>query len=110
MCVSGIDVACFYDGFSINLWNCSDSVVFLVLFYPSMLSYWSTKALLGQFKFNGCSLNQRKYEIGFVNDYQNKIIFFFFKYVQYFHFNCIWYMVLETQLNKIRKINIQNFC
>jgi hypothetical protein len=39
-----------------------------------MLSYWSTKALLGQFKFNGCLLNQRKYEIGFANDYQNKII------------------------------------
>ena len=77
MCVSGIDVACFYDGFSINLWNCSDSVVFPVLFYPSMLSYWSTKALLGQFKFNGCSLSQRNYEIDFVNDYQNKIYIFF---------------------------------
>ena len=79
MCVSGIDVACFYDDFSINLWNCSDSVVFLVLFYPS---YWSKKALLRQIKFNGCLLNQRKYEIGFANDYQKKFIYFFFKYVQ----------------------------
>jgi hypothetical protein len=90
MCVSGIDVACFYDDFSINLWNCSDSVVFLVLFYPS---YWSKKALLRQIKFNGCLLNQRKYEIGFANDYQKKFIYFFLNmYNRFISIACgIWF-------------------
>jgi len=40
--------------------------------------HWCTSVLWGQFKFNGCLLNQRKYKIVFANDYQNKIILIFF--------------------------------
>jgi hypothetical protein len=89
MCVSGNDVACFYDDFSIN--RCSDIVIFLVLFYPSMISYLSTKASLVQFKFNGCLLNSRKYEIDFANDYQNKIILILFSNTFISIANGIWF-------------------